>query len=493
VKRLILGCLIAAVSCHSGPSIMHRIGVGVNPHFLTTEDGRPFFWLGDTGWEMIHRLTREEIEFYMDRRAEQDFNVIQTVLLSEFGGLKIPNAYGDLPLIDGDPMKPDTTSGADPADEKAYDYWDHVDFACEAAAVRGLHLALVAAWGEYVVPRAGGKCFDTPEQAYAYGRFLGNRYRNRANIVWILGGDRHPTERPGGAGLWRAMAEGIADGTNGGNRPDGEADFSTTCMTHHAFGSSSLWFHADRWIDFHMWGSYHSDFSVTRAFEQAASDWALGNPKPTVNGEPAYENHPVNWLENNGRFTAFDSRQAAYWSVFAGACGHTYGCHDIWQFFDNGREPVSFADTPWRTAIDFPGARQMRHLRRLIESRPMAERVPDQGLIAAAGAGSGSGTVRACRGKHYAFVYIPTGNPVTILMGKIEGRRVKAWWFDPRNGAVVRIGEMKNSARAVFDPPGLSKELEWLQTGRGCDWVLVLDDAEARFEAPGSGPLQNRN
>jgi hypothetical protein len=492
MKRFIMGCLIAAAGfCPLESAAVQRLKVGENPHILITEDGRPFFWLGDTGWEMIHRLTREEIEFYMDRRAEQGFNVIQTVLLSEFDGLKSPNAYGDLPLIGGDPMKPDTTSGADPADEKEYDYWDHVDFACESAAARGIYLGLVAAWGEYVVPRSGGKCFDTPEQAYAYGRFLGDRYRNRPNIVWILGGDRHPDECPEGVGLWRVMAEGIADGTNGANRPDGEADFSTTCMTHHAFGSSSLWFHGDPWIDFHMWGSYHSDFSITRAYEQALSDRALENPKPTINGEPAYENHPVNWLENNGRFTAYDVRQIAYWSVFSGACGHTYGCHDVWQFFDKGRMPMSFANTPWKTALDFPGARQMRHLRRLVESRPMHELAPDQGLLAA-GAGSGSGTVRACRGKNYAFVYIPTGNPVTVRLGRIGGRRVSAWWFDPRTGYVSAVGVFENEGERKFDPPGLSKELAWLQTGRGCDWVLALDDADADFGAPGAVPVTAR-
>ena len=488
MKRLFLGCLIAAAAFgQSRPDLMRPVGVGENPHFLITEDGRPFFWLGDTGWEMIHRLTREETEFYLDRRAEQGFNVIQTVLLSEFNGLTVPNAYGDLPLIGKDPTMPDTTSGADPSDANAYDYWDHVDFALHAAADRGMVLGLVAAWGEYVVPRVGGKCFDTAEQAYVYGRFLGNRYRKSPNLVWILGGDRHPDERTGGIALWRAMAEGIADGTNGENRTDGKADFSTTCMTHHAFGSSSLWFHGDPWIDFHMWGSYHSDFSIARAYEQAGSDRALKNPKPTLNGEPAYENHPVNWLQNNGRFTAYDTRQIAYWSVFAGACGHTYGCHEVWQFFDKGREPVSFANTPWKAVLDFPGAAQMGHLRRLIESRPMLERVPDQTLISG-NAGVGSNHAAAARGRGYVFVYLPTGVPVTIRMGVIHGKKARAWWFDPRTGAATAIGVFENSGEKTFDPPGLSKELAWLQTGRGCDWVLVLDDAEAGFGAPGAVP-----
>ncbi|MBN1893817.1 DUF4038 domain-containing protein, partial [bacterium] len=45
------------------------IQTGRDPHFLATRDGKPFFWLGDTAWEMIHRLTREEIRHYLDCRS----------------------------------------------------------------------------------------------------------------------------------------------------------------------------------------------------------------------------------------------------------------------------------------------------------------------------------------------------------------------------------------------------------------------------------------
>ena len=426
---------------------------------------------------MIHRLTREEIDFYLDRRAGQGFNVVQTVLLSEFDGLKTPNPYGDLPLFGRDPTRPDTTAGSDPADPAAYDYWDHAEFAVRAAAQRGILLGLVSAWGEYVVPRAGGKCFDTPEQAYAYGHFLGTRFRGHSNIVWILGGDRHPDERPEGIALWRAMAEGIADGTNGVNRLDGMADWTSSCMTHHSYNSSSNWFHGDPWIDFHMWGSYHADFSVARAHRVAADDWNLPNPKPTLNAESAYEDHPVNWLERNGRFTAYDTRQAAYWSVFSGACGHTYGCHSVWQFYNGRRQPISLAAMAWQEALDLPGACQMGYLRRLIESKSMFERIPDQTLISG-DPGDGSNHAVACCGRGYALVYLPTGYPVTIRIGKIEGREVTASWFDPRTGEETSIGTFAKSAERAFDPPGMSRELEWLQTGRGCDWVLVLEGKE---------------
>jgi hypothetical protein len=35
----------------------------------------------------------------------------------------------------------------------------------------------------------------------------------------------------------------------------------------------------------------------------------------------------------------------------------------------------------WYDALDYPGARSMAHLRKLIDSRPFLRFVPDQGLI----------------------------------------------------------------------------------------------------------------
>jgi hypothetical protein len=162
-------------------------------------------------------------------------------------------------------------------------------------------MGLVATWGEWVIPRVGKPLFDTCEQAYNYGWFLGNRYHEFQNIIWILGGDRHPDEREEGLKLWRSMAEGIADGTNGVRMMDGKADYSTTLMTHHAFESSSRWFDNDEWIDFDMWGSYHAIINNSRAYQMALADWNRSNPRPTINAEPCYEGHGINYaIADNG-------------------------------------------------------------------------------------------------------------------------------------------------------------------------------------------------
>lgn len=453
--------------------------VSDNGRHLVTLEGKPFFYLGDTAWELLHRATREEAEQYLENRRQKGFTVIQAVALAEMDGLGTPNAYGDLPLIDKNPVKPAITPGNDPANTEQYDYWDHVDHIVDLAAMKGIHIGLLPSWGEWVLPRFGPQYFTDEKQAYTFGHFIGERYKNRKNIIWILGGDRHPDEKPDGFVIWQAMAEGIADGTNQVNNRDGKADYATTLMTYHSFPSSSNFFHKDPWIDFHMWGSYHGEYDNTRAYKAVAVDWELPDHKPTINGEPAYEDHPVNYNQEAalGYFDEKDVRQAAYWSVFAGACGHTYGAHPIWQFYkESVGKKYTYTRHYWYEVVDLPGAFQMTHLRNLMESRPMLSRVPDQSLLAQE-ADTGMHHQQATRGEGYAFVYLPTGKPVQVQLNKLPGANLQAWWFNPRNGEAKQVGKFKNQGTREFDPPG--------ETVKGNDWVLVLDEVSRKFSKPG--------
>jgi hypothetical protein len=247
-------------------------------------------------------------------------------------------------------------------------------------------------------------------------------------------------------------------------------------MTYHSFPTSSSWFHEDAWLDFHMWGSYHEKPDNDRAYKAAGHDWNLPNPKPTLNGEPAYEEHPINWLPERGWFDAYDVRQSAYWSVFAGAFGHTYGCYPIWQFYTKSRKPASPTKSEWQQVLDVPGSYQLQHLKNLMLSRPFVERVPDQTLLSEAD-GNLDLFRPATRGSAYAFYYITQGGSVTAVLNKISGKKIKAWWYNPRDGSVTQIGKFPNRGTRTFTSPG--------QPGRGYDWVLVLDDAGQRFPRPG--------
>ena len=119
--------------------------VSSNGRFLQHADGTPFFWLGDTAWEMCQRLKREETDLFLETRRRQRFNVIQVVALAEFNGLRTPNRYGELPLIDLDPDKPNDA------------YFKHVDWVIDLVASKGLYIGLLPTWGDKVVRDAWGE------------------------------------------------------------------------------------------------------------------------------------------------------------------------------------------------------------------------------------------------------------------------------------------------------------------------------------------------
>lgn len=438
-----------------------RLRVAPNKRFLIKQDGSPFFYLGDTAWELFHRLNRAEADVYLRDRAAKGFTVIQAVVLAELDGLTVPNAYGDLPLENNDPARPVEA------------YFRHVDFIIKRAGELGMYVGVLPTWGDKWNRKWGvGPEIFTPENAEKFGEFLGRRYRANP-VIWILGGDRNP-ENETQLAIVRALARGLRKGDGGAH-----------LMTYHPQGwsSSSAFFHNDDWLDFNMFQSGHSARDIAN-YQFTTRDRELTPPKPTLDGEPRYEDHPIDWKPEKGWFDDADVRQAAYWSLLAGACGHTYGNHNIWQMWRPGRAPVSAARTPWRKALAHPGSAQMGHLRRLFESRPFTKLVPDQELIAG-DAGEGAGHVRAARAEDgsFAFVYTPTGSPVTVALGKLKGEKLSAYWYDPRRGVSAKIGIFRRGAARKFVPP---------TKGRGHDWVLVLDDAARGFAAPGSRAFGGR-
>lgn len=443
----------------TAPSVDFRHGalrVAPDGRHLVHADGTAFFWLGDTAWELFHRLSRAETERYLEDRRRKGFTVVQAVVLAEYGGLDVPNAEGALPLEGNDPTRPNEA------------YFRHVDWAVDAAARRGLYVGMLPTWGDKWNKKWGtGPEIFTPANARAYGFFLGRRYRDKP-VVWILGGDRSP-ERPADFAVIRAMAEGLRAGDGGAH-----------LITYHPQGdqSSAQYFHGDPWLAFDMFQSGHMRRDIANdRFVDAAR--ALAPAKPVVDGEPRYEDHPINWDPKNGWFDEADVRQAAYWAVLAGAAGHTYGDHNIWQFWQPGRAPVSAARTPWTVALGHPGSAQMGHLRRLFESRPFLLLEPDQGLVDVAAADTGPARPRAARAgdSSYAFAYTPLGRALRVRLDRLRGAAVRASWFDPREGTSAPAGTWAARGVQTFTPPG--------PAGRGRDWVLVLDGGAGDVGAKG--------
>ena len=222
--------------------VLPRLRVSDNGRFLVTEQGTPFFWLGDTAWHMFGKSVREAadnqpaVSRYFSRRAAQGFTAIQSVIVRSPEGGSMANAYGFEPFEDGDWSRPRLRPGAND------DYWDHVDWCLAEAQRHGLYMAALPIWLSAI--EDDNPMVRQPHVAYGYGHFLGTRYRGEPHVIWVLGGDAWQKGRnvdtPSRLALVCAMAEGIADGVNGLDQSDGRADWRTTLDAHSPFISTGL-------------------------------------------------------------------------------------------------------------------------------------------------------------------------------------------------------------------------------------------------------------
>ncbi|MBZ0304110.1 MAG: glycoside hydrolase family 140 protein [Anaerolineae bacterium] len=425
-----------------------QLRVATNQRYLEFDDGTPFFYLGDTAWELFHRLNREEAQFYLSNRAAKGFTVIQAVALAELGGTDVPNANGDLPLIDRDASKPNES------------YFRHVDAIVKMAGELGLFIGMLPTWGSSWKQAGGNEnAIFNAENARNYGRFLGERYRDNA-IIWILGGDNF-VENEEEHAIIEAMAFGLKEGDGGAH-----------LITFHPRGPgrSAEALHQAEWLDFNMCQSSHGAHDHDNGLF-IEHDYILKPPKPTVDGEPRYEMIPVGFyyreVSRYDRFDAYDCRQAAYWALLAGACGHTYGHNCVWQMWTPERKPAIWANIPWYNSLDTPGAFQMGFVRRVFESHAYQDLIPAQDMIVD-GPISGGAKIRAARSRigTFAFIYSPRGEQFTIDKRVFKSSRATEAWFDPRYGCTYYDHTTVNAAFQTYVPP---------TSGRGNDWLLILE------------------
>ncbi len=452
---LLLGVLSCKKKSQSETTGLETLKVSENKRYLVDENGDPFFWLGDTGWLLFSKLNREEVEEYLTDRAEKGFNVIQVMALHS---LNATNVYGDSALIGQNVANPLVTVGNDFEDSLQYDFWDNVDYVVEKAASKGIYIGIVPVWGSNI---RGGNV--TKDDAAKYAEWLANRYKNNQNIIWLNGGDVKGSDS---LNTWNEMGSII-------NKVD-----TNHLITFHPFGrtTSSIWFHNESWLDFNMFQSGH------RRYDQDDTEWGFGQDnwkyvnhdyalkpvKPTIDGEPSYEGIPQGLHDTTQPYwTADDVRRYAYWSVFAGAFGFTYGANSVMQYYRPDDEKSSFgAREYWKDGINLPGSEQMQFLKKLMLSRPYLERIPDQSLIAGDN-GLKYNYLAATRGNDYAYIYTYTGRNIPVTMGIISGNKVKASWYKPTDGTTIEIDEFENKGTHVFDPPGEPTD--------GNDWVLILN------------------
>lgn len=433
---LLLFCFSISLSAAKLPWENGKLKVSENGRYLQHENGEPFFWLGDTGWLLPERLNRDESDFYLAECSKRDYNVVQIQTID-----RVPayNYYGQSSMPDGFNFKNIDKKGV-------YGYWDHLDYIVKQAEKRGIYIGMDCIWGGLV----GSGQMDV-KQAQAYGKFLAARYKDAPNIIWFIGGDIRGDIK---TEVWEMLAVTI------------KSIDKNHLMTYHPRGrtSSATWFNNASWLDFNMFQSGHrrygqrkGDGDYTIAENTEEDNWmyvekslAMTPLKPIIDGEPSYEDIPQGLHEEHEvRWNASDVRRYAYWSVFAGSFGHTYGHNSIMQFYKPGVSGSFFPTRYWYDCLKDQGYNQMKFLKKLMLAFPFFERVPDQSIIAGQN-GERYDRVIATRGNDYLLVYNYTARPMKIDLSKISGAKKKCWWFNPKNGELQYIGEFDGNKTVDF-------------------------------------------
>ncbi|MBP5340240.1 MAG: glycoside hydrolase family 140 protein [Prevotella sp.] len=464
----VLLALLTATATQAAKKPWENGRLTVRGQYLVHENGTPFFWLGNTAWLLPERLNRDEVEFFLTRESEEGYNVEQIQVLDS--NYPTFNVFGRQAFDDSFDFEPYTRPGE-------YGYWDHLDYIVEMAERMGIYIAMDCIWGGQVKRL-------TPEKAAKYGRFLANRYKDRPNIIWMIGGDIMGDK---GMDSWEALARAI------------KAVDKVHLMTFHPRGrTTSAWWYNDReWLDFNMFQSGHRRYGqrngdgdytirdnteednwryVAMSFgdkqEQIAGREVRGPQKPVIDGEPSYEDIPQGLHDFDApRWQDYDVRRYAYWAVFAGCFGHTYGHNSIMQFMRPGVLGSFGAKKAWWDALEDPGYKQMKHLKRLMSSVPFTEGRCDQTVIASPN-GERYDRIIATRGQDYLMAYNYSGRPMTLDLAKISGKKKKVWLMNPADGSLQYLGEYPNGkADFAFDGAYL----------RGSDRVVIAIDSSKNY------------
>lgn len=438
------GAFAVQTAAQDGARPKFPLKISANKRYFVDQNNRPFLYHADTGWYLFQKLDRAETELYLENRRRKGFNVIQVQLLID-GDKDFPNRDGQLPLKDMNDLAT--------VNEK---FFEHVDWVIRRAEEKGMLLSIAPAWlscckgGWRARMQANG-----PEKCRQFGRFVGNRYKNFPNVMWMMAGDRNPGEF---MAVTRAMAEGI------------KAADPNHLMTAHprsAFSALDV-FDSESWLDVNVTYTYSPEMKSSHGqyhvYAAARKDYLRARPLPFFMIESAYENERDS--------TPLWIRRQAYWSLLSGATGQAMG-----------NKPIYFFEDGWQAAMDAQASRDMAQLKALFDRFAWYRLVPDvkQELVTA-GYGTFSATTDPSVGYDYvtaaraddgsfALVYLPAGNAVTVDLGKFK-RKVIAQWFDPVSGEMKRVGgsPFKNQGSQVFTPPEKN-------AGGFKDFILVIEAA----------------
>jgi hypothetical protein len=414
---------------------------GQGNRYLVDSKNQPFFWLGDAAWSLIAQLKREDVDIYLDDRKSKGFSVVLVSLIEHKFCINAPaNIYGDAPFTG----KPFST----PNDK----YFEQADYVIRSAAGRNITVLLAPLYLGYDC-KDEGWCSEVKAASvsdlYSWGRYVGARYKNFSNIIWVIGGDTDPS---GEKNKILEMIRGIR-----------ENDTTHLFSAHNQPETMAVtpW-SGEKWLTINNVYSY--DSILYRHFKEA---YELKPAMPYYLCESAYE--------NEHHSTPRQLRSQAYQAILSGSMGHIFGNCPLWHF---GAYKSWCNSADWKSELDNSGSVSMDYFQRLFRSRSWQTLIPDfEHVVVTSGFGTWGltdyVTTAITKDGNTIISYLPSGRTITADLGKISGDKAKCWWYDPSSGKAIKIGTFKTSESHSFTAASES------------DWVLVIDIASVNMPEPG--------
>lgn len=427
------------------PEYVYPLRVGPEGRHLVDDRGRPFLLVGDAGWSLISQLSREEAEQYLAARQRLGFNLVLVNLLEhKFSAYAPADIYGTPPFTGAPFTTPNEA------------YFQRADAIIRSAADKGMVVLLAPLYLGYECGPQGwcAQVEESPDSAFvAWGRYVGNRYRDFDNIVWLVGGDTDPTP------VHRKMelfARALHD-----------ADPRHLVTAHNAPGQMAV----DPWPDA-PWLTLNNVYTPTKnVAAMALGAYGIAPPLPFFLIESDYE--------NTQQTVAHTLRRQSYTTLLSGGFGHVFGGCPMWGF-DAPTMPGDCRSSGWRRELFSQGSLNMLYFRKLFLSRHWDLLVPDREHRAVTdgygemGAWSYAPAAYASDGSTI-IAYLPVRRALTVDPSVLAGADMTVWWYDPASGTSVSGGTFPNDGPRTLTPPDA-----------GDDWVLVVDGQGFGFGAPGT-------
>ena len=437
---------IAAVAAANaaGSSVAWPLHLSTQGKYLEQQNGEPFLLVADAGWEFMTQLTEEEAVAYLDDRKTKGFNAVEIRVIGRKFQTNAPNDFYN---------EPPFTNGLKDWSVRNEAYWTRIDFLQKAMRDRGMVAIMFPA---YLGAACGdeGWCQEMLAQTDAammdYGTWIGNRYRNYGNIIWMTGGDTVATGHA--ASRNKSVVAGIRS-------VNPEALFSVEPIRGTIGG-----------ID-----SYHDlvDINAVYAGDPATlTQMAYRSARPFMYQEGIYENE-------HGSTLVDIEAQALITYLGGGLVGHTFGSCPLWSF-GTARSFCDTANPPfdsWRNNLNSPGSIAVGKIGQLMRSRRWWKMVPDYAnTIITSAKKSGMRYLAAAREEtgETVMAWSPDGSRIAVKMEQISGTLARGWWFNADDGTLTDLGTLPTNGTRTFSPPQARQ-------------VLVLDDADRSLPPPGAG------